>query len=121
MFQERTIEKFPLRVKEKNSHNICGFWQDCGSEALLQKSHVFNNLPAKIQSEREHPPSDDECQSVDKGNEQEDLFQTDRWDIKTYERDNVFKPKFRVYKTKIPSKNERDAYDGDTDTYEPFE
>jgi hypothetical protein len=65
--------------------------------------------------------SDDECQSVDNGNECQNLFQTNGWDIETHDRDNAFKPMFWAYKSEIRSKNKRDAYDGYTDTYELFE
>jgi hypothetical protein len=65
--------------------------------------------------------SDDKCQSVDNGNECQNLFQTNGWDIETHDRDNAFKPMFWAYKSEIRSKNKRDAYDGYTDTYELFE
>ena len=81
--------------------------------------------------QRKKTLSDDEGQGIDNGNEYQGLYQTNRWNIDTWqlddvlkeseEWDNVFKPTFRVKKSKIRSKNERDAYDGYTDKYELHE
>jgi hypothetical protein len=59
----------------RSPHDIVHEPEEARSEGLAAK--------VGIESQRKQTLSNDECQSVDNGNEYEDLFQTDGWDIET--------------------------------------